>query len=95
MNEELLTQLPNIPEVEPVLIGAGVEDFVLPSSRGVSSVSPSVLGTSDTASLRATSHGWNIVGVPWYWWILAISGVAGLYVAVKAFINKSFLGIVK
>jgi hypothetical protein len=95
MNQELLTQLPTIPEVKPVLFESGTENFVLPTARGVSTVSRGVLGVSDTPALRATSQGWNIIGVPWYWWMLAISGVAGLYVAARAFINRSSVGIVE
>ena len=95
MNQELLTQLPTIPEMKPALFESGTGNFVLPSARGVSSVSANVLGASDTAALSTTPHGWNIVGVPWYWWMLAITGVAGLYVVVRSFVTRSFVGIVK
>jgi hypothetical protein len=95
MDEELLTGFPTIPEVKPVLLVSAADNFVLPNARGVSSVSTGVLGVSDSAALTATSEGWNIVGIPWYWWMLGMGGVAGLYVAVRSLITKSTIGIVK
>jgi hypothetical protein len=49
-----------------------------------------VLGAASNAPLRATSQGWKIAGVAWYWWVLTIGVGMGLYFWVKVSIDKFF-----
>ena len=95
LTQEVQAQLPKIPEVKTQPYGSSVSGFVLPSARGFSTSSASVLGARDIAPIRATSQGWSIVGVPWYWWLVTLGGVVGLYFGVKALIDRSFLMIVE
>lgn len=69
--------------------------YQFPSSSG-NTASADVLGVQrDAPVLAATSHGWEILGIAWYWWTVGILGVTGLYMAVKLLLTKSYLGIVK
>lgn len=86
-----------VPSVENMSAKKGVLSSVyqLPSSSG-NAASADVLGVQRHAPvIAATRHGWEILGIAWYWWTVGILGVTGLYMAVKLLLTKSSLGIVK
>lgn len=86
-----------VPPVDNMSTKKGILSSVyqLPSSSG-NAASADVLGVQrDAPVIAATRHGWEILGIAWYWWTVGILGVTGLYMAVKLLLTKSSLGIVK
>lgn len=56
-----------------------------------------VLGTTDSvpgdpivgsniAALTPTSSGWKILGILWYWWLIAVGAVLGAWILLKRFV---------
>lgn len=70
--------------------------YAFPDFHGVGEGQSDVLGVQDNgAVLTATQHGWEILGVAWYWWATMLVGAAGLSLGAKLLLAKSSLGIVK
>lgn len=92
LDATLTTELPGIPEVPSSL--DSTNNLVFPGTRGVTTASVGVLGARDTTPLSATQQGWSIYGVPWYWWLLTLGGMVGLYFGAKLFIDKLFRTVV-
>ena len=98
MSQTLRSDLPSIPKVD--VAHRSTDQPLVAYSTNVLGVN-NTYGTMSTVSdpdarpLQATTEGWKIIGVAWYWWVATIGGIVGLYYLIKFLINKSLLGVAK
>lgn len=93
-NQSLYEMLPTISPVKDMY--TDYVAYTFPSFQSGNGDRSSVLGAQDSGALiAATRHGWEIIGVAWYWWVTALASIVGLSVGIKLLLTKSLLGIVK
>ncbi|MFY9228439.1 MAG: hypothetical protein WAO28_03920 [Candidatus Microsaccharimonas sp.] len=99
VNQALLDDLPSIQRVDTAQRSPNWPSFnYLAYMSGLNDQygdAASTLGGVTTGPIQASTEGWNIMGVAWYWWAVTIGGIAGLYYLIKFLINKFFLGVAK
>lgn len=97
LDEALLSTPETIPEVQPHIFNAvpsAGHAYVFPQTRG-SDHNAEVLGEQSLAPLTASSEGWRIMGVAWYWWIGAFSLIALFGLGVKALFGRMVVPLAK
>ncbi|MFZ3009677.1 MAG: hypothetical protein WA030_01495 [Candidatus Microsaccharimonas sp.] len=98
MSQTLLSDLPSIPEVDAAHRSTDqslfdYSTYVLGVNRRYGVVS--TVKDAHARPFQASAEGWKIIGVAWYWWVVTIGGIVGLYYLIKFIINKSLLGVAK
>lgn len=97
LDESLLSTPEAIPEVRPhifnTLPSAG-RAYVFPQARS-SERSVEVLGDQASAPLTASSEGWRIMGIAWYWWLGAFGIIAIVGFGLRALFARMVMPLAK
>ncbi|MDB5161631.1 MAG: hypothetical protein JWM52_139 [Candidatus Saccharibacteria bacterium] len=54
-----------------------------------SSPSGDPISAAQVATITSTTSGWKILGILWYWWLLAIAAILALWALIKRFVASS------
>jgi hypothetical protein len=87
MEVQPITEIPAIPRDQPHYGSLPSSSGYLANAMVLSPAQKQVLGAS-SAPLQASGEGWRIYGVAWYWWVIALLGGAGLFMAGKLILAR-------